>query len=255
MTVSAPDYTIRHELPVTLIEHGRDSTLFCPVYSGNALASPTSAVVSVWDASGAQVVTGGPASIVDGIAQYTITAATTADLDKGYGWRVRWSIDFTHGHGHNEDEHAHIFDHDAALVRRVGFSVVTDADLFRRCPYLDASTPGAITRETTMQPWRQEAWLTIQHRLLQAGRRPWLVIDSASLREPEIALSLALIHESLAIRGAPQIAERAQVYRQQFEKFMGSISLRYDRDDNGTVDEQRQAVGSLWLGSTPRRRY
>ena len=247
MTVSAPDYTIRHELPVTLIEHGRDSTLSCPVYSGNSLTAPSAATVSVFNASGTQVVTDAAAALVGDVMQYTVTAATTSNEDKGYGWRVVWTVTLAGAE--------RTFDHDAALVRRVGFSVVTDADLFRRCPYLDASTPGAITRETTMQPWRQEAWLTIQHRLLQAGRRPWLVIDSASLREPEIALSLALIHESLAIRGAPQIAERAQVYRQQFEKFMGSISLRYDRDDDGDVDEQRQAVGSLWLGSTPRRRY
>ena len=255
MSVSAPDYSVRHELPVTMIEHGRDSTLFCPIYSGNTLAEPTAATVTVWNASNEEVVSGGVATIVGDIPQYTIPAAVTASQDKGYGWRVSWTVDFTHGHGHNLDEHSHIFDHDAALVRRIAYSVVTDQDLFRRCPYLDAGSAGAITRETTMEPWRQEAWLTIQHYLLQAGRRPWLVIDSASLREPEIALSLALIHEALSVRGGPQLAERAEMYRQQYEAAIGRTSLRYDRDDDGDVDEQRSARGVLWLGSTPRRRW
>lgn len=255
MTVSAPDYSARFELPVILIEHDRDSTLFCPVYSGGSLVTPTAATVTVYNASGEIVVDAAAATIVGDIPQYTIPAAVTTDQAKGYGWRVLWSVDFTHGHGHNLDTHAHIFDHDAALCRRVAYSVVTDADLYRRCPYLDRTSAGAITREATMEPWRQEAWLTIQHRLLQAGRRPWLIIDSASLREPEIALALALIHEALAIRGAPQLQERAEMYRQQFESSFGRISLRYDLDDDGDVDEQRAAVGILWLGSTPSRKY
>jgi len=247
MTVAAPDYAARHELPVTLIEHNKDSTLFCPVYQNGALATPTAATVSVYNASGELVVDEAVGTIVANVPQYTVAAATTAEQSKGYGWRVVWSITF--------GGDLHTFDHDAALCRRVGYSVVTDQDLFRRCPYLDNTTAGAITREPTMLPWRQEAWLTIQHRLLQAGRRPWLVIDAASLREPEILLALALVHEALAIRGGPQLTERAMLYRQQYESAYGKISLRYDRDDDGDVDEQRSTAGALWLGSTPARKY
>lgn len=241
MTSSAPDVVARHELPITLLERGRANVLELALWRGPVLSPPAAATVTLTAASGAVLVAAGAASIVEGVARYTVASGVTTGQDLGDGWLVSWEAD------------GRTYDHTAALCRRVPYPVITDLDVYQIAPYLDPSTPSPVTREPTLERYRTGAWIEIQHRLLQSGRRPWLIVDAAALREPHLMLTLAIVHDALGARGrsGEGMVETAARYRARYERAMGAMSIQYDDDDDGTPNRTRSQTGALWLGEEP----
>ena len=79
--------SVRFPLPDLLVQ-GQDNTISAAVYLNAATVSPTAATVSIFNASNVAVVSAAVASIVDGVARYQLTAATTTDQSRGEGWRI-----------------------------------------------------------------------------------------------------------------------------------------------------------------------
>jgi hypothetical protein len=235
-------YTARIPVP-HLIVRGTDTTISCPVYLSGSLVVPTSGTVSVYDDGGNVVVNAAAVTITDSIAVYSVLGATTSSYSLADGWSVRWSITLTGGAVVTPRS-------DAALIRQAVYPVISDVDVYRRVPALDPSSQSVITRSANYQSYLDEAWTTIQLRLIGLGERPWLVMSPSALRDPHLMLTLALIFEDLASRINPAYSDRAAAYRQDYEAAWRQMSYRYDTDDDGTADDKgarRSAVGSLWL--------
>lgn len=232
----------RWDLPIELLERGESNTLRLRLYRSGAPAPPSSATVSVYDASGVALVDEESATISGGIAAHTVAGAVTADEPLGSGYRVVWTAD------------SRTYDTPAALCRRLVYPTVTDVDVRRRWPYLDAGNLGSLTSAATWQGLIDDAWLTIQHRLIESGRRPWLILSPSSLREPHLLLSGARIHDALASRGNPVMQDRAMQLHRQWEASWGRVAMDYDEDEDGQVDDTERrmaATSSIWLGGSP----
>lgn len=236
-------YTARFELP-DLIERGRPQTLRCRVYRDGVGVAASAATVTVYSADDAAVVSAASATVGGAdTATYDLAGSATTGLDLGDRWRVEWAV--TIGGS------VYTFRNDAALVRHRLYPVVTDADLFRRMPKLDPDRADAISIEADYQSFLDEAWTEIQHHLIAAGNRPWLVMSPSALREPHMLLTLSYIMEDLATSLSEVYSDAATEYRRQYDRAVARISLEYDHDQDGEIDEApRRAVrGSLWLGS------
>jgi hypothetical protein len=238
-------YTARFELP-DLIERGRDNLLRCRVYREGALAAPASGTVTVYDASSTALVSVA-ATITAGEARYTLANATTTGKALGEGWRVQWAL--TMGDGV-----VHTFRNEAALVRAQPYPSVTEADLYRRVSSLDPMG-NSITGQPEYAHYLDEAWVSIQTRLLAQGRRPWLIISPHALREPHLLLALALIFEDLASRLNLAYQEQGRMYREQYEGAWSRVRFAYDADDSGQQEthQRRPAMTSVFLSSTGAR--
>lgn len=233
-------YSTGIELPYA-IERGRSNLLRCPVYRDGALVAPTQSgsTCTVYDASNTVASTGG-VTVTDSIATYSV--ASLSSYAYGDGWRVEWSLVMPDGV-------THTYPARAALVRSAPRPEVTDASLYRRASSLDPSGAGCITTLTTYQDYIDEAWVEVQRRLFQAGRRPWLVVDSTELREPHLLLTLALVFEDLSTRLNPAYAAQAAMYRAHFLEAWGRVALTYDTDGDGTADQTRKSGRSAgwWM--------
>ena len=223
-----------------LIIRGRATDVTLEVYQSGARQTLSSVTVVVTRADGTTFASGaGTLSDSDRTATYSVTGTTSESLADG--WRVTWTA--TVG--------GVVYDwaNEAMLVRQTLAPVLADADLFTRVSSLDPSGSTPITAQADFQSYRDEAWIEIQQRMIQAGNRPALVMSPTALRGVHMELSLALIFEDLSTRLNEAYESRAQQYRRQYAERWRSLTFRYDADENGSVDDarRRRGHGTLWL--------
>lgn len=239
------DTTYAARLGLDQIERGRSNTIKCPVYRSGALVAPSSGTVTVYEPGGSAVVSAAAVTVSGSVAQYALASATVAGYSYSDGWAIEWALAMPDGV-------THTYRTDAALVRRMIYPVVTDADLIARLPALDPSGAAPITSASDYQDRLDEAWRIIVRRLQTDGRLPWLVVDGHALAEVHISLTLSLILRDLATRseGASYYADEARAYRQEYEHAYRTARLREDRDDDGVPDstDRTPVAPTLWLG-------
>jgi hypothetical protein len=129
---------------------------------------------------------------------------------------------------------------------------------------LDPAGTTPITAQSDYQSFRDEAWIEIQQRMIQAGNRPALVMSPTALRGVHMELTLAMIFEDLSVHMELTLAmifedlstrlneayeARAQQYRRQYAERWRNLTWRYDADETGTADnsDRRRGHGTLWL--------
>ena len=113
-----------------------------------------------------------------------------------------------------------------------------------------AGSPSPIHSAADFTSKLAAAWVRIEHRLIQQGRRPWRVIGSSDLREVHICTTLALIFEDFATRLNIADADKAKVYREEAMGAWAAVRMAYDERDTGQATPERRAGGttSVWLG-------
>jgi len=246
MSLSDQRRTARFPLP-HLIERGIDTLLQCELYLDNALTAPTSGVVTIFDVNNNQVISSA-VTVASDVATYTVTAGTTSGLTLGDGWRAEWVLTVGTDTVRAVNE--------AALVRQVVRPPISTVDIIRRVPALDPSSATVITSSTSYQYAIDEAHVIVSTRLLQGGRRPWLIMSPASLRPVYMALSLSIVFEDLSSRVSnADYMERAREYRKEYEHAFSACVFSYDRDEDGVADldgdgdPQRVGMSSVFLTS------
>lgn len=233
-------YTARFLGPV-VIQRGQEQLLSCPVYLSGALVAPSSGTVTIYDASGAAVVSAVGITVASSIATYTLPAATTTALLPEEGWRVEWTLTIS--------SVVHSFRSDAVLVHRRLYPVITDLDLTGLHPDLSSRLPTGVT---SWQGAIDAAWGEIEGRLLEGGVRPWLILSPSALRRSHLALTLSRIFTGLT-QGAPETAEArlAEQYRQEYSSAW--TALTFPQADpttgaDGSPGRRRSARPTTWLG-------
>lgn len=251
MALTDQRHTVRLPLP-DLIVRGASHTLYAPVYLDGKLVAPASATVSVYNRANTAVISAQSATVSSRIATYTIAADTLASYDYEEAWRVEWTITL-------QDATVLYPRNDAALVRRGLWPVVTDVDIIRRVPSLDAAK--GVSPRPDYQSFLDEAWTEIQLYLIGRGNRPNLVLEPSALRGPHLSLTLALVYEDLRTRLNDNYAQDQRVqlsefyateakrYRDAFDAWMSGFSPRYDSTDSGQADLDRRAMPTVWLNS------
>ena len=246
MPLSDQRHTARFPLP-HLIRRGIDTLIQCEVYLDADLTAPSSGVVTIFDVSNNEVVSSA-VTITDSVANYTVTAGTTSGLILGDGWRAEWVLTV------GTDTLRCI--NEAALCRQVIRPPLSSIDLYRRVPALDPNSASVITASTSYQYAIDEAHVIISTRLLQGGKRPWLIMSPASLRPVYMALSLSIVFEDLSSRVSNvDYMERAREYKQEYSAAFKALNFAYDRDEDGTADlnsegdPDRVGMASVFLTS------
>lgn len=220
-------HTVRFTVPHSIVQ-GQDTTLEAPVYLAGALVAPSVGTVTIYDADNVVLVSAAAVTIVSSVATYPVLTATVAGSTIGAGWRVVWSLTVA--------AKPLVAENDGALVKRMLYNVVTDADLYRKVPALDPNGPSPITLATNYQDQLDEAWVDIENRMYQEGRRPEWVRSPSSLRAATVWLTLAIIFEDLETRNDAAFEEQAAKYMARYESAYSSITTLLDTDGDGEAD-------------------
>lgn len=241
VTVGPP---VRARLPLPdMLERGALNTLRCPLSDANGALTPTGSTVTITDRAGTVHVSAAAATITASVPTYAYTPASTLQL--GEGWIVEWS--------HTTTEYGVVgIRNDAMLVRRRLTCPISVDDLWQLEPSLQpsGSDPQTSMTSTDFDAKVDEAWVQIQSRLLQAGKRPYLVIGSGALREVVQYATLAIVFRGLETRLPNAYTEKAGKYHALLEEAWTRARLTYDETDDGKSDEGRRAArpSALWIG-------
>jgi len=244
MSGSSTTFTTARFLTADYIVQGQDNDLSCPLWRDGEIVPVDSGTVSVYDSSGAAVVSAAAVTVDgDGIASYALLAATTASSTRGMGWRVEWRL------ASGTPSTSTTYRNSAGLVRSQLAPVITDADLFRRVSGLDPDGAAPLSTLTTYQDKIDEAWIVIHGWLSGKGSLLHLVMEPSALRETHMLLTLALIFEDFATRLNEANATTGADYRAQYKSERDGLSFEYDTADSGRADSRRKRSASptIWL--------
>lgn len=241
VTVAPP---IRARFPVPdVLQRGAANTLRCPISESGVAVAPTSGTITITDGAGTVQVSAATATISSSVATYSYTPAATLQL--GERWVVEWSL-VTSTYG------TLTFRNDAMLVRNLIYCPISVDDLWPLEPALQPSGSDAQTAMTVadFDAKLEEAWITVQNRLIQMGKRPYLVIGANALREVVQHQTLVLVFRGLETRLPNAYAEKANRYHALLEEAWTRARLTYDEADDGKPDEGRRAArpSALWIG-------
>lgn len=246
-------YTTRQPLPY-MIELGRDTVLTVPVYLNGALKPPTAGTVSVYDDNNTAIVAAAEVMFTGEVAQYTVAGSSTSNRSPSGNWRVEWTLTVP---GAADDV---VFREEAYLVRNVLRPVISDIDVGQRMPPLRIGAAGGLTTASSHQGSIQEADILVQSRLIELGRRPWLIVSPSALRETWLCWTIAIIFDGLGAAsgsrrdggggGDDPYSARAEEWRERGETAFGRARLAFDWADDGQADTGGRVgprPGAVWL--------
>lgn len=224
------------------IEKTRPTELSLGLYQDHALVAPSSGTISVFNDAGQAVVDGESVTITSSVSFYTVSTLEVANESYGVGWRIEWSLTMPDGFVHHERQ-------EASLVRTRPSIPITYADLIARLP--DIAEQGV----SDFDEYINEAHREVIGKLEAKGRRPYLVISSAALRQVYLYTCLANICDAFA--GSGDVENRWRVDAEKFadrarQEWL-ELALVYDEDDDGKDDgtRRRSGVTTVWLGGRP----
>tara|TARA_Y100000310_G_scaffold270569_1_gene284513 strand:+ start:145 stop:879 length:735 start_codon:yes stop_codon:yes gene_type:complete len=223
-------YSHSHGLP-DFIVRAKTQTLECPVYSGSTLTAPSSGTVTIYEGS-TVLVDAAAVTITADIAIYSLSAATIpTTLSLSDNWLIVWELVI--------GGETHTFQRTAALVRRELHPVVTPADL--SALHQDASS--LLASGQTLADFLDQAWDMLQRRLLAVGRRPYLVLSDFALFDSHRHLAAYLLFNDAASSvGDGRWAEMAEHHLDRYEQEWSRLSLTYDMDEDGLVEDVEQGT-------------
>ena len=190
---------------------------------GNQL-SPTSATIQILDGAEEVVATTAVTSVGPPIS-YTLAGSVHSSRGLSEDWLEIWTPTIA-GTEYQFTRLAH-------LVRRLWYPTVNDSDLEAAHQELARIRPDTIDSYAV---YRNRAAGRIQRDLVKKGRRPWLILDAASLYDPHVTLSLGYLFTDWGTQfGQGQWKELGADYMEQYEALMRDANFRYDEDESGTA--------------------
>jgi len=229
----------------TFLERAKTAVLSMPVYtSGSTPAAPTAGTFTLYDGNKA-VITTGAVTVTAGVATYTVTdAVLPSTVALSDAWQEEWVL--------TVDGVVETIRRDAYLCLRSLYNVVNEAMLLRRVTDLYQLKPASMTN---FQGFIDEAWSTVQGRLLQDGRRPFLVMNSWALKDTTLDTTLAYIFDDLdTYMGDGRYQAKAKEHREAAERAFTTLRLEYDEsqeNQRATAVDSVAAVPVIYT-NTPR---
>lgn len=223
------------------VERAKSITARMPLYDeGTSVSPPTSGTYSLYDANGAVILTGAitvPASgSFAGIASYSILAAALpSTLTLSDRWLEEWALTMPDGS-------VETVRRDVYLCLRTLYPVVSEKMLEGRVRDLQSLKAQSAASFST---YIEEAWAEVESRLIQAGKRPFLITNAWALRSLHMELTLAYIFEDAAIYMADggRYEARAKQAHEAAKQAWESLQLEYDDSQSGDRGETTTAAG------------
>lgn len=221
-----------YSLP-TFLERAKSVVLSMPVYtSGSSPAAPTAGTFTLYDSNKTVIVTGA-ITITASVATFSVTAAvlpvTVALSD---AWMEEWQL--------TVDGVVETIRRDCYFCLRSLYNVVNEAMLIRRVSDLYNLKPSSMTN---FQGFIDEAWASVQGRLLQDGRRPYLVMNSWALKDVALETTLAFIFSDLdTYMGDGRYQAKAAAHAAAADKAFTLLRLEYDESE---LNSRVSAVDSV----------
>ena len=218
----------RYQLP-RMIVRGVAQTLDADIYTDAGVQiTPTAATLSLY--AGGKTLLDGVSATAAAPSTYALLAATTAGEGYSTEYLEVWTLTVAGS--------PVTVQRPAYLVRRELHPAITDTDLLSyHTDLADLRDPDSTTFETQ----RDEAWVWINRRLIERGRRPQLIIDAWALRDVHVYKSLGIIFRDAALAlGDGRYQELAEYYRTLADETLAGLSLQYDEDEDGFVDDGDQ---------------
>lgn len=221
-----------YSLP-TFLERAKTVVLTMPVYSGGSTPTePSAGTFTLYDGSKA-VITTGAVTITAGVATYTVTAGVLpSTIALSDAWQEEWAL--------TVDGVVETIRRDCYLCLRSLYNVVNEAMLLRRVTDLYNLKPASMVN---FQGFIDEAWSAVQGRLLQDGRRPFLVMNSWALKDTTLETTLAFIFDDLdTYMGDGRYQAKSTEHREAAERAFTTLRLEYDESQG---NKRASAVDSV----------
>jgi hypothetical protein len=241
MATGPSRYNARFAVPEQLVR-GTAVRIFAPLYLDGALVAPDSASLRILSPSGAEMLEIASTDIDDDVAQDDVTAGATWPYQDGYS--VEWTL--------TVDGTTLTFATSACVCRKQLLCPIAEPDLYLVAPGLNGAAASARSSRTNYQPFIEAAWIEIQNRLIQDGRRPHLISDATALRGAALRLALHHVYLEFSSRQPEPYARMAADQLALFESTWTRTTLRYAAgdDSSGGVESGRREArpSALWLG-------
>lgn len=244
MTELHPHYSVRFNGP-HIFQKGIAGSLTAPVYLDGGEVAASGATIKIYRPDGTEFSAGSVAFAVFPV-RWTWLATDFDDEAVGEGWIFEWTITTSTGW-------EFVARNDGALVYRQLFPVLTDADLYRRHHDLDPSVAGSIAgTNADYQEYIDEAWRTINDKLIGMGRRPWLSMSPTAFRPLHLYMTLELIFRDFAtsMGDGGKYYDLAVMYGDMAKDEWPKLNYLEDTDNDGKLDDARRrasAVSTIWL--------
>ena len=239
------DYALRAQLPVFLVRNRSNDLAADTRNEDGTQATPASGRISILRDDGTEVQASAAVTIAGGQARFQVAAGTLPPAEPLSDlWQIRWSLTMPDGLDH-------VFIQSAHHVLFGVNSTVSPDDLTSR--HQEAS--GLLAAGQTLGQFIEASFEAIQRRLLTNGRRPYLVLEPYVLHEPQLFLSLHMLfldaHSSVG--GDGKYLEMSEHYSEAYERAWSRLSFRYDVDEDGLPNDQRQSGEAvLYVGGGAR---
>lgn len=189
---------------------------------------PSAATISATYPSGSELNTAVSDDAVDDIdANGTIThTLAAANLDQ---YATNYRAHFKMTYSSTVYDYLVLFD----IARFVFRNVVVHADLVKHHADLGNLL---FSGESDTQAYIELAFEDVYARLESRGKRPYLVLDSESLRRPIEHLALYKFFRARQKNTEDRFAGLADYHLEQFEIWFQTSTFIYDEDESGTAD-------------------
>lgn len=232
-------------------ERNKTITVSMPVYeNGPSPVAPTSGTFSLYNQN-KEVVVSGSATITNSIATYTVTSTVLAStLVLSDLWQEEWVLTMSDGS-------VETIRKDAFLVLRSLYNVVNEAMLKRKVTDLASLKPSTID---SFQGYINEAFSDIENKLIQAGKRPYLILNSYALKDVSLNTTLQYIFEDFEtyMDSNGRFAQKAESYKKNAELAWDSLKLEYDVSETNkraSAEISEPVVSVIYTNAPPRWGY
>lgn len=224
------------------LEREKAVTVTLALYDGGtALVPPSSGTYTLKDSSGATVMTGAitvpsSGSNANKATRAILSTELPSTLQLSDQWQEEWVLTMSDGS-------VETIRRDVYLCLRTLYPVVSEQMLMRRVADLQNMRASG---STDFSAYIEEAWEAVEAKLLNAGKRPFLITNAWALRSYHLALSLAYLFEdaSTYMSGSGQYAERAKAFREEAAAAWDELQLEYDTTQTGLRGDTATAAGA-----------
>ncbi len=219
------------------LERAKTITVDMPLYQdGSSPVSVASGVYTLTDGNGTTQFTGATTQVSGTATRQILASNIPATLTLSDQWLETWVLTMTTG-GSVETVRRDVY-----LCLRTLYPPVNERMLARRISDLDSFKRND---GDNFQGYIDEAWSDIESRLIQAGKRPFLITNAWALKAVHIERTIQLIFEDVStyMGESGRYQTRGNDAKEAYDLAWDTLQLEYDDSQTGQRGQTTTASG------------